>query len=242
MNLLRSQHRQAMALIVLVSCVWTMTLHAQQPGTAFIFYSQPQVSADLWPSLFQIVHADLEDEAELPSSLVSDRAVTLVRASDDLKGVSFGRIISVKLLGRCDVLPQANRPTLQGPLGWVWLISGTIEPFVSIDCTRLAQVLRPAVAGLNKQERQYAMNQAIAHVLIHEWSHIALQNRSHTAHGLTQADLSANELIRTPRSNPLSAVSRGLQSCENSGGGATRCGALESLPRLPTSDFMSNNR
>jgi hypothetical protein len=241
MNLLRSQHRQAVAVIVLVSCVWTMTLHAQQPGTALVFYSQPKVSADLWPSLFQIVLADLEDEAELPNGLVSDGAVTLVRASDDLKGVSFARIISVKLLGRCDVLPQANRPMLQGPLGWVWLVSGEIEPFISIDCTRLAQVLRPAVAGLNKQERQYAMNQAIAHVLIHEWSHIASQSRSHTAHGLTQADLTASELIRAPRSSPLSAANRVVQSCDNPQPGAPRCRELESLPRISTSDFMSIN-
>jgi hypothetical protein len=230
MNLLRSQHRQVMELMVLVSCVWTMTLYAQQSGTAFIFYSQPQVSENLWPSLFQVLRADLDDHAELPDGLVSDNAVTLVRASDDLRGVSFSSIISVKLLGRCDVLPQANRPMLRGPLGWVWLVSGKIEPFVSIDCTRLAQVLRPAAAGLNKQERQYAMNQAIAHVLIHEWSHIASQSRSHTAHGLTQADLTANELIAAPRSNPLSAANWVNRSCENPLPGAARCRAMELQP------------
>jgi hypothetical protein len=205
MNLLRSQQRQAFEAILLISCIWTISLHAQQPGTAFVFYAQPQVSEDLWPDLFQVLRADFDDE--LPNGTIPDKGATFVRASDDLKGVTFSHIIAVKLLGRCDVLPQANRPSLRGPLGWVYLVSGKIEPFVSIDCTRLAQVLRPAVAGLNKQERRYAMLQAIAHVLIHEWSHIASQSPSHTAHGLTQANLSAGELIATPKSKNLSAAS-----------------------------------
>lgn len=206
MNLLRSQQRQAFEAILLISCVWTISLHAQQPGTAFVFYAQPKVSEDLWPGLFQVLRADFEDK--LPNGTIPENGATFVRGSDDLQGVTFSRVIVVKLLGRCDVLPQVNRPSLRGPLGWVYLVSGKIEPFVSIDCTRLAQVLRPAVAGLNEQERHYAMLQAIAHVLIHEWSHIASQSRSHTAHGLTQANLSASELIAAPKSKNLSAARR----------------------------------
>jgi hypothetical protein len=181
--------------ILLVSCVWTIALHAQQPGTAFVFYAQPQVSEDLWPALFQVLRADFEEE--LPTGVIPDKTTTFVRGSDSLQGVSFSQVISVKLLGRCDILPQVNRPASKGPLGWVWLVSGKIEPFVSIDCTRLAQVLRPAVAGLDKQQRRYAMLQAIAHVLIHEWSHIASQSPSHTKRGLTRADLTARELMGT---------------------------------------------
>jgi hypothetical protein len=209
MNLLRSQHRQALEAILLISCVWTMALHAQQPGTALVFYTQPRVSDDLLPALFQVLRADLDDEAGLPDGVRSQKdGATFVRGRDDVHVVSFSPVISVKLLGRCDVLPQVNRPTLQGPLGWVLLVSGRIEPFVSIDCTRLAQVLRPAIAGLNEQERRYAMLQAIAHVLIHEWSHIVTQSASHTSRGLTRADLSVNELIATPKSNHLSAATR----------------------------------
>jgi hypothetical protein len=192
MKLLRSH-------LLLISCVWTISLHAQQSGTALVFYGQPQVSEDLWPALFQILRADLDDGAELPNGIVLDKDAVFVR-SDELQGVSFSHVIAVKLLGRCDVLPQANHLSLRGPLGWVWLVSGNIQPFISIDCARLAQVLRPAVAGFNKQQRRYAMLQAIAHVLIHEWSHIASQKSSHTAHGLTRAELSANELIAPPKS------------------------------------------
>jgi hypothetical protein len=208
MNLLRGQQRQAWEAILIISSVCTMTLHAQQSATTLVFYIQPHVSNDLLPALFQVLRADLEDEATLPESLRLEKGVGLVQASDDLRGVSFSHIISVKLLGRCDVLPQTNNPSRQGPLGWVFLVSGKIQPFISIDCTRLAQELRPAIPGLNKQERRYAMLQAIAHVLLHEWSHIATQNPAHNARGLTRPDLTVRELIAAPKNTHLSAASR----------------------------------
>jgi hypothetical protein len=165
------------------------------------------VSEDLWPLLFEILRTDLANGAgELPNGLVLDRKAAFVRGTDDLRGILFSKIISVKLLGRCDVLPQTDHPSSTGPLGWVPLVSGKIQPFVSIDCTRLAQVLHPAAAGLDKQGRQDVMAQAIAHVLIHEWSHIVTQSSAHSSRGITQAYLSVYDLIAEPKNNHLSAA------------------------------------
>jgi hypothetical protein len=224
MSLLRIQHRQAreaifsILFVLLLGCAGTRAasaaaippaLQAQQSDTAIVFYAQPQVSADVWPVLFQVVRTDLAaGEGELPNGAVLDKAPTFLRGTDDVRGISFSHIISVKLLGRCDGLPRVDRASLKGPLGWVLLVSGRIQPFVTIDCVRLAQLLRPATAGLTKEGRQYAMAQAIAHVLIHEWSHIVTQSSAHSARGLTQADLSVNDLITSPKSNQLSAASR----------------------------------
>jgi hypothetical protein len=223
MSLLRFQHRQVLGaaipfvfMLVYAQTVTLLaqpvtfysqpvTLYAQQPGTAIVFYAQTQVSEDLWPELFQVVRADLAAGAgELSNGLALDKNPILVRGNDDLQGITFSHIISVKLLGRCDVLPQTDHPQLRGPLGWVPLVSGKIQPFVSIDCTRIAQVLRRTVAGQNKEERRYAMTQAIAHVLIHEWIHIATQSTAHGTRGITQAYLSVGELTEGPKSNDLS--------------------------------------
>ena len=163
----------------------------------------------MWPSLFQIVRADLASGAgELSDGVALDKDPTLVRGSDDLRGMTFSHIISVKLLGRCDFLAQTDGTEVTGPLGWVLLVSGKIQPYVSIDCTRLAQVLRPAVAGLNKEERHYAMMQAIAHVLIHEWIHIATQSDAHGRRGIMQAYLSANQLIEDSEDSDSSMAKR----------------------------------
>jgi hypothetical protein len=214
MSLLRLQHRQAggailgILLTLLPASAHVLPLPAQELDTTIVFYAQPKVSENLWPLLFQVLRADLADgEGELPDRFGLDKQATFLRGSDDLRGIVFSRIISVKLLGRCDVLPQTDHRA-RGPLGWVPLVSGTIQPFISIDCTRIAEVLRPATAGLSKQDRQYMMDQAIAHVLIHEWNHIVTQSAHHTSRGISQAYLSVNDLIREPKSNHLSAGNR----------------------------------
>jgi hypothetical protein len=189
MSLLRLLHRQAGGAILgilltsLPASAAVLPSQAEEPDTTIIFYAQPKVSEDLWPVLFQVLRTDLANGTdELPNGLVLDKQAAFVRGSDDLRGRMFARTIVVKLLGRCDVLPQSDHPS-RGPLGWVPLVSGTIQPFISIDCARIAQVLRPTAAVLSKQARQYMMDQAIAHVLIHEWIHIATQSTHHSSRG-----------------------------------------------------------
>jgi len=119
---------------------------------AIVFYAEPKVSGDLWPVLFQVLAALIWPTA--PASYQTGLSWTSrqpsVRGSDDLRGILFSKVISVKLLGRCDVLPQTDHPSSRARFGWVMLVSGTIQPFISIDCTRIAEVLRPTAAGLKQ--------------------------------------------------------------------------------------------
>jgi len=142
---------------------------------------------------------------DLQDGLVLDKDPFLFRGDQDLRGVTFPRVITVKLLGRCDGFSPTNHSSEKGPLGWVLLVSGRVQPFVSIDCARIAQVLRPAMGGWNKQRRQDAMSQAITHVLIHEWSHIATQSSAHGSRGIMQANLSVSDLIKEPLHSHFSA-------------------------------------
>jgi hypothetical protein len=215
MSLLRFQPRQGGGaifgtfLILLTVFSRSLTLQAQQSDTTIVFYAESKVSDDLWPELFRVLRSDLADGAgESPNGFGLDRQAAFVRASDNLTGILFSKVIVVKLLGRCDLLPRAGRRSLSGPLGWVHQVSGTIQPFVFVDCTRLAELLRPIATSFDKQGRQHVMDQAIAHVLIHEWSHIETQSTGHSSHGITQACLSVNELIAEPKNNDLPAANR----------------------------------
>jgi hypothetical protein len=182
-------------------------LNAQQSGTAIVFLAGPQVSEDFWPVLFQSVREELEKgTGELPNGVVLERNPSLLRPDDLARGVQAATMIEVKLLGRCDVLPQADRPwhtKSADPLGWVMRAAGEIQPFIFIDCERLAQVLRQATLGLNREERRRAMTHAIVHVLIHEWVHVVTQSSLHSAHGIASASLSVRELIATPEQECL---------------------------------------
>jgi hypothetical protein len=221
MSLHRSQHRQYLGAVSWILFVFVLAsggthsslaaaipapaLNAQQPGTSLVFYA-PKMSEDLLPALFQTLRADLADgEGDLPDGLVLDKDPLLVRGDQDLRGVTFSRVITVKLLGRCDVFSQTNHSSEKGPLGWVLLISGKVQPFISVDCARIAEVLRPATAGWTRQRRQDAMLQAVTHVLIHEWSHIATQSSAHGSRGITQANLSVSDLIKEPLNSHFSA-------------------------------------
>lgn len=173
---------------------------AVQDHTAIVFFADHAVHDQLWPALYASLAEDLAaDTNELPDGLIPDRNPVFFRDVDLSKGIPYTDVIEVKLIGRCDVLPQAERPMSSGPLGWVLKVSTQIQPFVSIDCTRIAQVIRPAIRGMTPEQRLQAMTQAISHVLIHEWIHFAHQSSFHGEHGIMQANLSVEELIASPK-------------------------------------------
>jgi hypothetical protein len=189
---------------LLLTCALGPALHAQQPGTAVIFYAQPQVNDDLWPDLLQSLRADLAaGVGEAPNGFALQQDPAFFRGNDIALGTVFSRVIVVKLLGRCEVLPQSDRPSVNGPLGWVWQVSRKIQPFIYVDCAQLSQLLRNRSAGLDKYERRHAMAQAIAHVVIHEWIHIATQSPGHGKRGITKQFLTAAELTAEPRNNTV---------------------------------------
>jgi len=184
-------------------------LHAQQPGTAVIFYAQPQLNDELWPDLLQSLRADLAAGiGEAPNGFALEQNPAYFRGNDLALGTVFSRVIVVKLLGRCDVMPQSDRSSLDGPLGWVWQVSGKIQPFIFVDCERIAQELRKRSAGLDGYERRHAMAQAIAHVVIHEWIHIATQSPAHGKRGITKQFLTAAELTAEPKHNTVAVATQ----------------------------------
>jgi hypothetical protein len=210
MNSLRSYSRQeihvkaALVILALLACAPSAILHAQSFKTSIVFFAEPQVSQGFWPVLFESLREDLASgSAESPEVTLLDPRPALLRGQELYTGIQFSVIVQVRLQGRCDVLPQADHHLRPGPLGWVLQISGVIQPFIFVDCTRLAQVLGPAVMRLSNEGRQHAMAQAIAHVLIHEWIHIVTQSDSHRPHGITRASLSVEELTASPPNRSL---------------------------------------
>ena len=170
---------------------------AHATENTIVFYADKQVSETLWQPLFSAIQEDLAKE----NYGLADRSPRLLRGSEVYPGQEFSSIVEVKLLGRCDVPQQAYRPLKPGPLGWVLRIHGQIQPFIYVDCTRMAQVLDPTTLGMSGEKRTRAMSQAIAHVLVHEWLHIATQNAGHTAHGISEAQLTPSTLVAEPQPN-----------------------------------------
>jgi hypothetical protein len=195
-----SRERRFSRLIVLLCVILGIATVSQAQISTIIFFADRHVSEAIWQPLFFAVHEDLTRE----SYGLADHNPHLLRASEIHPGQEFGNVIEVKLLGRCDVPQQAYRPLKSGPLGWVLRVHGEIQPYIYVDCTRMAQTLNATTLGMSPEQRTRAMSQAIAHVLVHEWIHIATQNAEHTEHGITQAQLTPSTLIAEPDKAPIS--------------------------------------
>jgi hypothetical protein len=162
------------------------------PRPAVVVYFSNPASEGVWQA---VEDAFAKEQAQHGGELMLPPDLQLVAASSLHLNSEFGRLITVHLQGRCDVAEQAFRPVSRGPLGWVPEVSGEIQPFVYVNCDRLAQYLRPRLLGMNGQQRTSAMGTAITRIMLHEWLHITLQTAEHTSHGIRRAELSANDLI-----------------------------------------------
>lgn len=160
-------------------------------ATTVVFYAESKVEGPIWPAIFSALHQELARENhEYP---LPEKA-QLLRAGSVGPGQEFEQVIQVHLVGRCDVVQQAYRPLPRGPLGWVLRVNGQIQPFVYVDCTRLAQYLDPMTLGMNGEQRTHTMAEAVARVLVHEWIHIATQSGTHSDSGIERAWLTASDL------------------------------------------------
>ena len=184
-----------LAVPVLISPRVSQAQGSNEIETAVVFYADAGVEASVWPSLVDAFHNEVVREASdypLPTD------VEPIRGSSVIEGQEFRKIIQVHLIGRCDVVEQAERPVPRGPLGWVLDVSGDIQPFVYINCDRVAQFLNPTTLGMNNDQRREAMARAISRIAIHEWIHIDAQSARHASHGIRQAELSGAELTGGP--------------------------------------------
>jgi hypothetical protein len=205
----------------LMTLLPALTLRAEQPGssladakvpsatlpspagTTILFTADPQVSDTLWEPLYAAIRLGIKEHAEEFRQLGITSQPHLLRRSEIALGAEFPLLLQVRLEGRCDIPVQAPHfMRAKGPLGWVFLVNGKIQPFIFVDCTRLAQVLNPLTLGENAARRQRLMNIAIANVVLHEWIHIASQSSRHSRHGLMQEQLSNRELTAAVASPP----------------------------------------
>lgn len=119
----------------------------------------------------------------------------VIRGESLAPGKQFEEVIPVYLHGECHLHAQPGTYTIHGALGWVLRDHGTIKPFIHVDCARIAEMLGQHAFGLDKNERNSVMAEAIARVALHEWLHIATQNSKHARDGIFKGSLSITDLL-----------------------------------------------
>ena len=112
------------------------------------------------------------------------------------KGMEFPEVVQVRVQGRCTADATTDWRFAEGPLGWVRMVDGEIQPIVYVNCDRIGKTLERELHGANPKERRQKFARAISHVVAHELTHIFQQSARHSSSGVQRARLTSVELTK----------------------------------------------
>jgi hypothetical protein len=165
---------------------------ASETRTTLVFFADHPMADGEWSAVFDALKKDFTSERTAVPALGQD--AEFVRGDKMKSGIEVSRPISVYLHGRCALAPMEPAP-LFGALGWVWRVQKHIQPFIHVDCAEIAQELGPLALGMDKKRRETVMGEAMARVVLHEWVHVATQNRGHSRQGVEKARFTLADLL-----------------------------------------------
>jgi len=179
--------------------IWIMVLvtaHAAvvaTPRITLVVFSDKHLTDEEWTDLAAALRNTFDNAVlESHSPIVG---FAIVRGDTLSPGAVFDTVIPVYLHGECRLLGQPGQEDVHGALGWVFRAHGHIEPFIHVDCTRLSSVLGRQALWMNHGTRNAALAEAVAHVVLHEWMHIATQSSAHTREGVSKDSFGVADLV-----------------------------------------------
>ena len=129
-----------------------------------------------------------------------DFLVQILNGDDIVPNINVNNPITVYLHGDCNTIPRpepriGSGVTVSGALGWVELRQGRIEPFIHVDCSRIAEMVSNKAFGHDREQRNQLLAIAVSRVILHEWIHISTQTPHHASHGLAKAAFNVSDLV-----------------------------------------------
>jgi len=106
-----------------------------------------------------------------------------------------GDLVVVELRGSCEPPATWIHDSAIVRIGSSAVADGKVLPFSWVDCTALAQFLKPYLIHKTRDRQELAYGRAMARVLAHEFYHILGQTLVHTESGLTKARLEPSDLL-----------------------------------------------
>jgi hypothetical protein len=224
----RGQAISIRRIVVVALLLWsTATALAEIPtssATGLLFDFSPLISDGGWQAILTaLVRNDL--------SKLFGRPVLLLERRRLLKGTEFLEVVEVSLRGDCSLGWDAESAPAKGPLGWVYRVDGRIEPFLSVDCNRIARIVQPELRGMPISQRQRVMACAISHVILHELTHIVTQNPGHELTGPLKSPATKDDLLSAAIDVPrnLTTGASTLRGCP-----VGRTSSAQGHPRVET--------
>jgi len=163
------------------------------PRITLVVFADRHMPDEQWTALALALRQGVDDLAVETHFIAG--GFDVVRGDTLQPGMQFDEAISIYLHGDCHLPAQPGTYAVRGVLGWVLLDHGQIQPFIHVDCARIAEMLSQHVYGMDKNSRSAVMAEAISRVILHEWLHIATQNPAHSRDGIAKRSFSVQDLI-----------------------------------------------
>ncbi len=136
---------------------------------------------------------------------------------------AFAGLVVLKFHGRCTVEGWAPAGSDFGSLGEISTLAftrvdqGGVLPYAEVKCDEVRKALAFMGYAAGQEERQLALNRALARVVAHEIYHILARTTEHAASGLAKAAQPLNDLVSKRK---LEFATGDLQAIEEGGAGA----------------------
>ena len=155
------------------------------PVTVVLKFDQPYSNLSL---------SEMEREA---SAALKNTGLTFDwRLQDSLAPkTEFKSLLVFNMKGRCvmDLMPQLIDE--RGPLGMAFVSDGQVLPFGEIECDRVKHSVQRVLPRGPSETEDRLYGRALGRVAAHEMYHMLSGKKVHSKSGLTQATLSADELV-----------------------------------------------
>jgi hypothetical protein len=160
--------------------------------TTMVIFSDKRMQDEQWAALFAALRRDRASFVSTVPELAGD--VQLLRGDQVKPGLQVTTVITVFLRGDCTLIPRPRRVVF-GALGWAPRSKMGIDPFINVNCSLLVDMLGPMSLSMSRSVRINVMAEAITHVILHEWIHIATQSARHSAHGVMRDQFGVADLL-----------------------------------------------
>lgn len=117
------------------------------------------------------------------------------RSRSEAARVTSDNLMVVRFKGKCVFEPIPYLIDERGPMAFTYTTDGEVQPFSEVECGRVIQAMRPAMAGGDFGKGDVLLGRALGRVLAHEVVHILSKSGQHGASGVAKTALSGSQLI-----------------------------------------------
>ena len=192
---------------VLIFCA--VAVLASEPGPQL----STQVTAVVLPEV-RYSRAAIREMGREAAHILKQSGVSLQWQVGEPAQAIDGRLVVVKLLGRCDMDGPPAFP-MSGPLGWSHEANGVILPFSDLACDNIRGAVHNAALAGHQLRGNVLLGRAMGRVLAHELYHIVADTADHGENSVAQPALSAQELTSGQlelRPSDVEAIQSGLRA------------------------------